>query len=295
MASVRAQIGNRDDALMRRKHGSGWRNAVGGNPGRLRWHVVTAGSAALALASVIARRPRIGAAGGVAWLALTLDFAVRRIIAGPRTVREVIAMLVSSILISPAAVAQRLYGTWLFRSARPDPPLAVLFDRDDTLIEDGPYLNDPEGVVPKADARRALGRLREHGLLLGVVTNQSGIAKGLISDDQLKAVNARVDELLGPFDSWQICVHDVDDECECRKPLPGMVIAAAGALGVDTRRCVLIGDTGGDVAAAQAANAEAILVPTNRTRREEIAEARCGARVAGSLDVAVSLVLGGLG
>jgi histidinol-phosphate phosphatase family protein len=222
---------------------------------------------------------------------LTVDFMLRRIATGPRTAREVIAMVLSSVLIPPVAVAQRLCGAWLFRHAPAEPPLAVLLDRDDTLIEDGPYLNDPAGVVPMPTAQRALGRLREHGLLLAVVTNQSGVAKGLISPEQLDAVNLRVDELLGPFDSWQVCVHE--GGCDCRKPAPGMVIAAADALGVDTRRCVMIGDTGGDVAAAQAARAKAILVPTGRTLPVEITDAHANARVAGSLDDAVSLVLRG--
>ena len=200
-------------------------------------------------------------------------------------------MALTSVLIPPVAVAQRLWGTWLFRAAPAEPPLAVLLDRDDTLIEDGPYLNDPAGVVPMPTAQRALGRLRKHGLLLAVVTNQSGVAKGLISPEQLDAVNLRVDELLGPFDCWQVCVHD--GGCSCRKPAPGMVFAAADALSVDTRHCVMIGDTGGDVAAAHAANAAAILVPTDSTLPGEITAAHANAQVAASLDDAVSLVLKG--
>lgn len=291
-SSVRAQRGNRDDALMRRKHGRGWRAAIGERRGRLPIHLLTTGAALLALAAAVARRRRPAAAGLLGWLTLTVEFALRRIAAGPRTVGEVTAMATSSILIPPVAAAQRLWGTWQFRHAEPDPPLAVLLDRDDTLIEDGPYLNDPAGVVPMSDATRALSRLRKHGLLLAVVTNQSGVAKGLISPEQLDAVNARVEQLLGQFDCWQICVHD-GDGCECRKPAPGMVFAAADALGVPTGRCVVIGDTGGDVAAARAAQASAILVPTARTRRAEIADAHANARVAGSLDEAVSLVLRG--
>jgi len=291
LTSVRAQIGNRDDALMRRKHGRRWREKIGGQPPRLPVHAVATAALAGAALAALARRPRLAASAALSWLALTAEFAVRRVLAGPRTGREILAMTISSALIPPVAVAQRLWGTWVFQRARPEPPLAVLLDRDDTLIEDGPYLNDPRGVVPKVDAVRALGRLRQHGLLLAVVTNQSGVAKGLISAEQLTAVNARVDELLGPFDCWQICVHDIDDGCDCRKPAPGMVIAAADALGVDTARCVVIGDTGGDVEAARAARANAILVPTDRTRREEIADAHVKARVAASLDEAVSLVL----
>lgn len=287
--SVRAQRGNRDDALMRRKHGRRWRTAIGGGRGRLPVHSLTTGAALMSAAAAGARLRRVGKGAALCWLAMTVEFALRRIAAGPRTAREVAAMALSSALIPPVAVSQRVWGTLLFRNAAADPPLAVLLDRDDTLIKDGPYLSDPARVTPMPTARRALGRLRKHRLLLAVVTNQSGVAKGLISPEQLDAVNLRVDELLGPFDCWQICVHD--GGCACRKPAPGMVIAAADALGVHTRHCVMIGDTGGDVAAARAAEATAILVPTSRTLRAEIVDAHANARVAHSLDDAVSLVL----
>lgn len=85
------------------------------------------------------------------------------------------------MLIPPLAVGHRVAGEWQHRNADAEPPLAVLLDRDDTLIEDGPYLNDPRGVVPMPGARRALDRLRARGLLLAIVTNQSGVARGLIT------------------------------------------------------------------------------------------------------------------
>jgi histidinol-phosphate phosphatase family protein len=290
-SSVRAQRGNRDDALMRRKHGRNWRTAIGEGRGRLPIHLLTTGSGLAAVVGAVARLRRMAYVGALCWLGLTVEFALRRIAAGPRTAREAAAMAASSGLIPPVAVAQRAWGTGRFRKATAEPPLAVLLDRDDTLIKDGPYLNDPDGVVPMPTAQRALDRLRKHGLLLAVVTNQSGVAKGLISPEQLVAVNARVEEVFGPFDCWQICVHD--NGCACRKPQPGMVIAAADALGVHPERCVMIGDTGGDVAAARAAHAKAVLVPTRRTRRSEIADAH--PYVANSLDEAVSLVLKGFG
>jgi histidinol-phosphate phosphatase family protein len=290
-ASVRAQIGNRDNALMRRKHGPGWRAAIGEGPGRLATHAAVTGSAAVALLGVLSRRRRPALLGLGCWFGLTAEFAATRFRHGPRTAAEFVRMVITSILIPPVAVAHRLTGEWTFRSARPEPPLAVLLDRDDTLIADGPYLSDPDGVRPLPGAQRALRKLRERGLLLAVVTNQSGVAKGLISDEQLAAVNARVDAVLGPFDTWQVCVHDVDDGCGCRKPQPGMVIAAAEALGVAASRCVLIGDTGGDVEAALSARARAVLVPTRHTLRDEITEARRRAVVAPDLERAVELVL----
>ncbi|HYZ66263.1 MAG TPA: HAD-IIIA family hydrolase [Mycobacterium sp.] len=290
-SSVRAQIGNRDDALMRRKHGRRWRSAIGEGRGRLPSHALTCAAAVTALIALIAGRWRVARVAGGLWAALTAEFSARRFWAGPHTLIEATRMLITSALIPAAAVTHRIRGEWAFRSARRNPPLAVLLDRDDTIIEDSPYLSDPAGVRPVEGALDALARLRAKGLLLAVVTNQSGVAKGLITTDELNAVNAKVDAVLGPFDSWQICVHGDGDGCACRKPAPGMVKAAADALDVDTTRCVMIGDTGGDVEAALSANADVVLVPTGRTRRAEITDARNRARVAATLEDAVSLVL----
>jgi HAD superfamily hydrolase (TIGR01662 family) len=169
-------------------------------------------------------------------------------------------------------------------------PAAVLFDRDDTLVHDVPYNTDPAAVMPMPGAREALDRLRDVGIPVGVVTNQSGVARGLISAEQLELVNARVSELLGPFDAWSVCLHGEDDGCGCRKPAPGLVKNAAAQLGVPVDRCVVIGDIGADVTAAAAAGARGILVPTARTLRQEIQSA---AEVATDIAAAVELALSG--
>ncbi|KWX61429.1 HAD-IIIA family hydrolase [Mycobacterium sp. NAZ190054] len=293
LTSVRVQIGNRDNALMRRKFGRHWRTRIGEGSGRLAGHTATTAAAVAGLTAGAARRRGTAAVFGLLWAGLTAEFAARRFLGGPGTLAECGRILLSSIMIPPVAVTHRMIGEWQHRHARPEPPLAVLLDRDDTLIEDGPYLNDPDGVVPMPGAHRALDRLRRRGLLLAVVTNQSGVARGLITPRQLVAVNAAVSGRLGPFDSWQVCVHGEDDGCRCRKPAPGMVLSAAAELGVPPHRCVVIGDTGGDVAAALSAGARAVLVPTGRTRPEEIVAARAHPRaaVARTLGAAVDLVL----
>ncbi|MEU8218937.1 HAD-IIIA family hydrolase [Micromonospora taraxaci] len=150
---------------------------------------------------------------------------------------------------------------------------AVLLDRDGTLIEDVPYNGDPEKVRPVPGARAALDRLRAAGLRLAVVTNQSGLARGYFTGEQMRAVHARVEELLGRFDAWLVCPHDDEDRCGCRKPAPGLVHAAARELGTTASRCVMVGDIGRDVAAALAAGATGVLVPTPVTRPEEVAAA----------------------
>ncbi|WP_367947973.1 HAD family hydrolase [Rathayibacter sp. VKM Ac-2858] len=158
------------------------------------------------------------------------------------------------------------------------PPRAVrlrgiLFDRDATLVVDVPYNGDPSRVEPMPTALDAVERAREAGLALGVVTNQSGIARGIIDRAQADAVNRRVDELFGGFDSWQLCPHGPEDGCDCRKPAPGMVLAAAEALGLPADSLAVIGDIGADVGAAAAAGARGVLVPTPITRAEEVAAA----------------------
>ncbi|MBO9049971.1 D-glycero-alpha-D-manno-heptose-1,7-bisphosphate 7-phosphatase [Curtobacterium flaccumfaciens] len=164
----------------------------------------------------------------------------------------------------------------------------LLLDRDDTLVVDVPYNADPHLVVPVPGARRAVDRARAAGLPLGVVTNQSAIAKGMATREQVDATNARVDELVGPFDVWCVCPHDAGDDCACRKPRPGMVLDAAERLGIPPESIVVVGDIGADVQAARNAGAQGILVPTPRTRRQEIDEADT---VAADLDEAVALVL----
>ncbi|MEV6597771.1 HAD-IIIA family hydrolase [Actinoplanes sp. NPDC051346] len=165
---------------------------------------------------------------------------------------------------------------------------AALFDRDGTLIVDVPYNGDPALVRPMPGAREALDRLRTAGLRLGVVTNQSGLARGRFTAAQLDAVHARVEELLGPFDVWRICPHDDAALCRCRKPAPGMIEDAAAALGTVAQRCVVVGDIGRDMVAAGAAGAAGIMVPTEVTLAPEIAAAPA---VTDDLTAAADLIL----
>ncbi|MBN9107287.1 MAG: HAD family hydrolase [Pseudonocardia sp.] len=147
---------------------------------------------------------------------------------------------------------------------------AVLFDRDGTLVVDVPYCADARQVCPMPSARAALAVARAAGLATGVVTNQSGVARRILDPTDVQRVNDEVERLLGPFDTWQVCPHGLDDGCECRKPMPGMVLAAAAELGIGPERIAVVGDIGSDIAAADAAGAASVLVPTSATRPEEI-------------------------
>ena len=147
----------------------------------------------------------------------------------------------------------------------------MLLDRDGTIVVDVPYNGDPNLVQPVRDARGLLDRLRASGLRVGVLTNQSGVGRGMITDAQMRAVNARVDALLGPFDGWFICPHAPDDDCECRKPKPKLVLDAARAWGIDPARIVVVGDKESDVEAARNADAIGIKIDGSRTLADAVA------------------------
>ncbi|HMJ35064.1 MAG TPA: HAD-IIIA family hydrolase [Baekduia sp.] len=278
--SLRKQAGNADDALMAALHGRGWRARAAAPAGRLGRHAVTTAAGAAALGAALAGARRTARVAASLWTAGTLELAWARIAPGPRTRDEITTMALTSVALPPVATGQRLAGRLrarrLLRAGGGPvaaPPLAVLLDRDGTLVHDVAYNKDPDLVLPLPAVRRALERLRAHGIRLAIVSNQSGISRGLMESADVEAVMARTAERLGPFDDMRWCPHGPDDGCACRKPAPGLLLAAAAALGVDPLRCAMIGDIGADMEAARAAGMRAILVPTADTRPEEVAAA----------------------
>jgi histidinol-phosphate phosphatase family protein len=301
-ASVRQQAGNADDMLMRRLHGPGWQRRADAPVGRRAAHVATTAAGAVTLGALtwdVIRRPRrkvpvrmTSAVAAGLWLAGTAELAWRRIAPGPRDRDEVRRMLLTSLAIPPAATWHTARGLVRHRQAtrwRGLPDL-VLLDRDGTLVHDVPYNGDPARVTPVDGAKEALDRLRREGVRVAMVTNQSGVARGLITPEQVDAVNDRVAELLGPFDGVYVCPHGPDDGCACRKPAPGLVKQALADAGVAPARAVLIGDIGSDLAAAEAAGVTGVLVPTRQTLPDEVAAAET---VAAGLPAAVDAVLRG--
>lgn len=150
-------------------------------------------------------------------------------------------------------------------------PLAVLLDVDGTLVREVPYNADPAAVEPMPGVREALDLLRAAGIRLGVVANQSGIGRGLLTETEAATVNDRIEELLGPFEVWALCPHSPADGCACRKPRPGLVHEAARRLGIEPRSCVVVGDVLGDAVAARGAGARSLLVAPLRPLGPEFA------------------------
>lgn len=145
---------------------------------------------------------------------------------------------------------------------------AAFIDRDGTLIYERGDLGQPDGVELIPGAVDAVRRLRDAGLLVVLVTNQSGIARGLFTHDDFHAVQRRVTELLAAegvaLDNVYYCPHhpDVDGPCDCRKPAPGMYRRAQEELGIDLARSFYVGDRWRDVAVTERVGGTPFLVRT---------------------------------
>jgi hypothetical protein len=117
--SLARQAGNADDALMRRLHGPGWRRLAAAPGGRRRVHLAVTAAGVAALVAGVTGHRRTASAAALAWLAGTAEFAARRILPGPRTPAEVLAMATTSAVIPPLALAHWLRGWIRFRGAQP--------------------------------------------------------------------------------------------------------------------------------------------------------------------------------
>ncbi len=153
-------------------------------------------------------------------------------------------------------------------NARVAPP--VFLDRDGTLIVERHYLRDPDLVALEEGVADGLIRLQEHGHPLIVVSNQSGIGRGLITLQDVQRVNSRVAALLGEFGveilGWYLCPHAPPTACECRKPLPGMPLEASRDWRLELAGSYVIGDKQCDLELADAIGGTGILVTTGHGR-----------------------------
>jgi D-glycero-D-manno-heptose 1,7-bisphosphate phosphatase len=175
--------------------------------------------------------------------------------------------------------------------------LAVFLDRDGTIIEDAGYLRDPAGVRLLPGAARAIRQLNEHGVIVVVVTNQSGIARGLITLDEYSATERRVDELLtaegARLDAHYFCPHlpELSGPCDCRKPGSLLYRQAAERFGIDLSRSWWVGDRVRDVLPAESFGARGILVLTGAGESERMDDQASRFMQATDLGGAVNVIL----
>ena len=143
---------------------------------------------------------------------------------------------------------------------------AVFLDRDGTIIEDVGYLRDPEEIRLLPGAALGIGRLNQADLFVIVVTNQSGIARGLLTLQQYRDTESRLNELLGlehaGIDAHYFCPHlpELNGPCECRKPGTLLYRQAAERFGIDLSRSWWVGDRLRDVLPAETFGGRGILV-----------------------------------
>jgi D-glycero-D-manno-heptose 1,7-bisphosphate phosphatase len=159
---------------------------------------------------------------------------------------------------------------------------AAFLDRDGTLVEDVGYARRPDDLVLLPGAREALARLRSAGFLLVVVTNQSGIGRGLLDERAYEEQRLRLAALLGPAaapDAHYACPHHPTQalppyrvDCDCRKPKPGLFERAIRELRIDPARSLAIGDQDRDVEAARRAGV-AVAMRLGETGGRDLPEA----------------------
>ncbi len=146
-----------------------------------------------------------------------------------------------------------------------DKPTLVFLDRDGTVIVNKHYQKDPDDTELFPNATSALARLKAAGLTPVLVSNQSGIGRGHLTEDDLAAIHRRLLDLIGDDDAFAgmyHCPHVPADNCECRKPRPGMLERAAADLGADLAASYMVGDSEADIRVGHAVGATTVLVLT---------------------------------
>lgn len=143
----------------------------------------------------------------------------------------------------------------------------LILDRDGTLVEERGYIAELRDLVPLPGSSETLARLKRAGVAIAVVTNQSAVGRGVVTEQQLARLHAAIEEL--GVDAVYHCPHLPDDGCECRKPLPALVQRALHDLDLDPARTMLVGDHLTDCLAARAAGIDAVLVRTGHGAEHE--------------------------
>ena len=141
---------------------------------------------------------------------------------------------------------------------------AVFLDRDGTINIDTGYVGDPDKLVIIEGAREAIKLLKDKGFLVFIVTNQSGVARGYFSVEQMQLVNKKIlDELAHKqvcIDGIYYCPHHPDEECSCRKPKPLIVNSIAAEFAVELKRSYFVGDKMSDVHTGKNAGCRTVLI-----------------------------------
>lgn len=139
----------------------------------------------------------------------------------------------------------------------------LFLDRDGILVRDTGYITDPDKLEYIEETFEAIRAACDKGALVIVITNQSAVGRGWATLDQVEQVNGQIAKYAlekgGKIDDFFVCPHHPDDECDCRKPLPGLFFQGFNRFPVDRERSLMIGDSERDITAAKAAGIKGIL------------------------------------
>lgn len=175
----------------------------------------------------------------------------------------------------------------------------IFLDRDGTVIVELHYLSDPDAVRLETGVLEGLASLSAHGHPLIVVSNQSGIGRGMFTEEAARGVNQRAAELLarGGVDilDWYICPHVPEAACMCRKPAPGLPLTAARQHGLALAGSYVIGDKPSDLELADAIGGTGILVTSGHGAAAAGWARSTGRPVFGDMKAAAQFILAGDG
>lgn len=168
---------------------------------------------------------------------------------------------------------------------------AVFIDRDGTIARDVPYCSRPEDFELLPNVAEGIRLFNKHGFKVVVVTNQSGIARGYFTEETLAKIHDKMRKELARYgahiDAIYYCPHHPDNNCECRKPKPKMLLQAASDLDINLGQSYVIGDNSMDIEMGKNVGCKTILIGDKSSQREMNKQTPCPDYTAPSVSAAV--------
>jgi D-glycero-D-manno-heptose 1,7-bisphosphate phosphatase len=172
---------------------------------------------------------------------------------------------------------------------------AIFIDKDGTLVHDVPFNVDPELIEVEKYAFESLHTLQQHGFEVIVISNQPGVALGYFNEEKLKIVEEKIKKILSEkhiaLNGFYYCPHSEKEDCDCRKPKPGLLLKAAHDLQIDLSKSWMIGDILNDVEAGRRSGCNTILIDNGNETEWIYSRERIPNYIANHLKEAAEIVL----
>ncbi len=157
---------------------------------------------------------------------------------------------------------------------------AVFLDRDGVINADrDDYVKNTDELSIYPFVPGAIRQINDSGLQVFVISNQQGVAKGIIAESDLISIQSEivrsVEKVGGKISGFYYCRHLASEKCACRKPEPGLILQAANEHGIDLGESVMVGDSERDIVAGNAAGCRTVLVLTGKINRDDVENLAC--------------------